>query len=104
MKAVSETKAGQTYTYKSTSKDGKDGYVVVISEGDTGTNESAEALNHIEDMKKKGALFFYDGKSINSAEAIKYIETVKALYISTKKMDTKQPKVYISTMPTLSTN
>lgn len=102
MEALNNSTAGQTYTYKHESKDGKDGYVVFISDRDEVTSPSKAALDHITDMKKKDALFFYNNKAISGDEAIAYVKRIKELYISTEQIDSKQPKVYISSQPTIS--
>ncbi|MBA6153182.1 M56 family metallopeptidase [Gelidibacter maritimus] len=99
MEALNNSTAGQTYTYKRKSKDGKDGHVVFISDRDEIDSPSKAALNHIADMKIKGALFFYNDKAISAEEAMEYVKTVRELYISTEHIDSKQPKVYISTTP-----
>lgn len=61
-------------------------------------------LHHVMDMNKKGAFFFYNGKAITGDEAVEYIEKNKELKIFTKKTDTKQPTVYITTDPINSEN
>lgn len=99
MEALNNSTAGQTYTYKHESKDGKDGYVVLISDRDETDSPSKAALDHITDMKKKDALFFYNDKTISGDEAIEYVKRIKELYISTEQINSKQPKVYISTKP-----
>ena len=99
MEALNNSTAGQTYTYKRKSKDGKDGHIVFISDRDEIYSPSKAALDHIADMKKKGALFFYNDKATSAEEAMEYVKTVRELYISTEHIDSKQPKVYISTTP-----
>jgi hypothetical protein len=56
-------------------------------------------LDHVIRMAKKGAAFYYEGKSISSDEAIKLLKKNNELNISTKQSDSKQPKVYISKEP-----
>ncbi|HUH27291.1 M56 family metallopeptidase [Gelidibacter sp.] len=99
MEALNSSTAGQTYTYKYKSKDGKDSYVVWISDRDETDSPSKAALDHVTDMKKKDAQFFYNNKAISGDEAIEYVKRIKELYISTEQIDSKQPKVYISTTP-----
>ncbi|MBO3099181.1 M56 family metallopeptidase [Gelidibacter pelagius] len=102
LEALNNSTAGQIYTYKHESKDGKDGYVVLISDRDETDSPSKAALDHITDMKKKDALFFYNNKAISGDEAIAYVKRIKELYISTEQIDSKEPKVYISSQPTIS--
>ena len=56
-------------------------------------------LDHIVDMAKKDAVFYYEGKMISSDEAIKIVKTNKKINVSTKEADSKAPRVYISTKP-----
>ena len=56
-------------------------------------------LVHIENMSKKNALFFYEGKSITSGEAIRILKGNGSLNISTSQSNTDQPKVYITKDP-----
>lgn len=56
-------------------------------------------LDHIIDMAKKGAAFFYEGKSISSDEAIALLKKNDKLNISTQQTDSKQAKVYITKAP-----
>ncbi|WP_262732225.1 M56 family metallopeptidase [Gaetbulibacter sp. NE] len=56
-------------------------------------------LDHIIDMAKKGAAFFYEGKSISSDEAIALLKKNNELNISTQQTDSKQAKVYITKAP-----
>jgi hypothetical protein len=53
-------------------------------------------LDHVMEMAKKGAAFYYEGKSISSDEALQILKKNKELNISTLKIDTDEPKVYIS--------
>jgi bla regulator protein BlaR1 len=57
------------------------------------------ALDHVIEMAKKGASFYYEGKSISSDEAISLLKKNDKLNISTKESNSKQPKVYITTKP-----
>ncbi|WP_335973578.1 M56 family metallopeptidase [Gaetbulibacter jejuensis] len=56
-------------------------------------------LDHIIDMAKKGAAFYYEGKSISSDEAIALLKKNDKLNISTQQTDSKQAKVYITKAP-----
>lgn len=56
-------------------------------------------LDHVIDMAKKDATFFYENKSISSDEAIQLLKKQKKLNIETKEMTSKNPKVYISEKP-----
>ena len=56
-------------------------------------------LDHVIEMAKKGAAFYYEGKSISSDEAISLLKKNDKLNISTKESNSKQPKVYITTKP-----
>lgn len=56
-------------------------------------------LDHIIDMAKKGAAFYYEGKSISSDEAIALLKKNDELNISTQQTDSKQAKVYITKAP-----
>ena len=56
-------------------------------------------LDHVIEMAKKGASFYYEGKSISSDEAISLLKKNDKLNISTKESNSKQPKVYITTKP-----
>lgn len=56
-------------------------------------------LDHVIEMAKKGASFYYEGKSISSDEAIGLLKKNDKLNISTKESNSKQPKVYITTKP-----
>lgn len=96
MQSLNNTNEKVSYIYKNETKEGKDSYIVVISDRDETAVRSKAVLDHVTDMKKKGAQFFYNNKAISGDQALNYIKTVKELYISTQQMDTKQPKVYIS--------
>ncbi len=56
-------------------------------------------LDHVIEMAKKGATFYYEGKSISSDKAIELLKKNKELNISTKEINSKAPKVYISEKP-----
>lgn len=56
-------------------------------------------LDHVIEMAKKGASFYYEGKSISSDEAISLLKKNDKLNVSTKESNSKQPKVYITTKP-----
>lgn len=56
-------------------------------------------LDHVIDMAKKGATFYYEGKKISSDKAIELIKKNKSLNISTKKSSSKNPQVRISKEP-----
>ena len=102
-KAMEEYKIQrESYTYNYTNDKGEVVEVIVIPENDgriPPPPPPVSPLEHIEEMSKKGALFFYNDKSISEEEAINYVKNNKKLYISTKQVDTEQPKVYISTKP-----
>ncbi len=54
------------------------------------------ALEHVIEMSKKGAAFYYEGKSIPSDEAISLIKKNENLNIQTKRPHYVKPKVFIS--------
>jgi hypothetical protein len=56
-------------------------------------------LDHVIEMAKKGAAFYYEEKAISSDEAISLLKTNEHLNISTKGFSSKQPKVYITKDP-----
>lgn len=56
-------------------------------------------LDHVIDMAKSGAVFYYEGKKISSDEAIKIVKTNKKINISTKEVNSNTPKVYLSSKP-----
>ncbi|WP_104735446.1 M56 family metallopeptidase [Hanstruepera ponticola] len=56
-------------------------------------------LDHVIDMAKKGATFYYEGKQISSDKAIEILKTDKSMNISTKNSNSKNPKVYLSKEP-----
>ncbi|MFD2822894.1 M56 family metallopeptidase [Lacinutrix iliipiscaria] len=56
-------------------------------------------LDHVIDMTKKGATFFYEGKKISSDEAIKLLKENNNINISSKNSNGKNPTVHLSTEP-----
>ena len=56
-------------------------------------------LDHIVEMAKKDAVFYYEGKKISSDKAIEIIKTNNKINISTNRKDSSKPKVYLSTKP-----
>jgi hypothetical protein len=56
-------------------------------------------LDHVIEMAKKGATFYYEGNLISSDEAIQLLKINNERNISTKQVDSKEPKVYISKEP-----
>lgn len=56
-------------------------------------------LDHVINMAKKNATFYFEGKIITSDEAIKLLKTDKNLNIATQKQNSNAPKVHISTQP-----
>tara|TARA_R110000868_G_scaffold720_6_gene5302 strand:+ start:21246 stop:22640 length:1395 start_codon:yes stop_codon:yes gene_type:complete len=61
-------------------------------------------LDHVIEMAKKDAVFFYEGKPISSDEAINYLKKNNQLNISTKDSKSKHPRVYISSNPIIIKN
>ncbi len=61
-------------------------------------------LDHVIEMAKKGAAFYYEGKSISSDEAISLLKKNDKLNISTKDSKSKQPNVYITAKPVVIKN
>ena len=59
----------------------------------------ASPLDHVIEMAKKNAVFFHEGKSISSDEAVKILKENGALNISTKELNSKEPQVYITKEP-----
>lgn len=53
-------------------------------------------LDHVIDMAKKGATFYFEGKEISSDRAIELLKKNKSLNISTTKSSSKNPQVKIS--------
>ena len=56
-------------------------------------------LEHVVEMAKKGATFYYDGEKISSDKAIELVKNNKDLNIQIKGSNTKNPQVKISTEP-----
>jgi hypothetical protein len=56
-------------------------------------------LDHVIDMAKKDATFYYEGKKISSDKAIEILKANKSMNISTKNSGSKNPKVYLSKEP-----
>ena len=56
-------------------------------------------LDHVVEMAKKDAIFYFEGKEISSDEAIKKLKQNKKINIRTYNKDSKKPKVYLSTKP-----
>ena len=55
-----------------------------------------EPIDHVIEMAKKGASFYYEGKKISSDKAIELLKKNKGLNISTKNGSSKSPEVRIS--------
>lgn len=56
-------------------------------------------LDHIIEMAKKGATFYYDGNQISSDKAIEIMQKNKGLNIQTTRSGSKNPQVKISKKP-----
>ncbi len=56
-------------------------------------------LDHVIDMAKKGAVFFYEGQEISSDKAIALLKADKDLNIESKRNNSKRPVVNISKAP-----
>ena len=56
-------------------------------------------LDHVVEMAKKDAIFYFEGKEISTDEAIKKLKQNKKINIRTYNKDSKKPKVYLSTKP-----
>jgi hypothetical protein len=61
--------------------------------------EPLEPLDHIIEMAKKGATFYFEDKEISSDKAIELIKKNKSLNISTSKSNSKKTKVKITKAP-----
>ncbi|TDU43087.1 beta-lactamase regulating signal transducer with metallopeptidase domain [Gelidibacter sediminis] len=102
-KSVEKHMEQRQYTYKHKTEDGKNVDVLVIM--DTPDHlplpppPPASPLVHVKKLAKKNALFFYEGKSITSEEAIKIMEKDGSLNISIKELKPERPKVYITKEP-----
>ena len=92
----------ESYTYKHTNDKGEVVNVTVIPEKDDlipPPPPPISPVEHIKEMSKKGALFYYNNKTISADEALTYVKSQKDLSISIKQLDKDRPKVYISTEP-----
>ena len=49
-------------------------------------------LDHVIEMAKKGATFYYEGKEVSSDWAIELLKNNKSLNIETTKSNSKNPK------------
>jgi hypothetical protein len=56
-------------------------------------------VDHIIEMAKKGATFYYEGKKVSSDRAIELIKSDEDLNIQTTKTNSKNPQVRISKSP-----
>jgi len=56
-------------------------------------------LDHVIEMAKKNAVFYFEGKEISSDEAIKKIKNNKKMNIRTYDRGSDKPKVYLSSKP-----
>jgi hypothetical protein len=54
-------------------------------------------LDHVIEMAKKDAIFYYEGKSISSDKAIEIVKNNNSINISSKGSNSKQPTVYLTT-------
>ncbi len=61
--------------------------------------EPVSPLDHIIEMAKKGAAFYYEGKEITSDKAIELLKNNDALNIDSRVSNTKRPIVKISKEP-----
>ena len=61
-------------------------------------------LDHVIEMAKKNASFYYDGKAVSSDEAISILKKDQHLNIATQGSDSNRPQVYISTQPITTNN
>jgi len=61
--------------------------------------EPINPLDHVIDMAKKGAIFYYEGKEISSDKAIDLLKKNKSLHIQTSKYNSDNPRVKISKKP-----
>ncbi len=62
-------------------------------------NPPKSPLDHVIEMAKKDAIFYFDGKEISSDEAIKKLKKKNKMNIRTISRDSNKPKVYLSTKP-----
>ena len=58
-----------------------------------------DPLDHVIDMAKKGADFYYEGKKISSDKAIELLKKNKSLNIDSRSKNSKKPTVRISKDP-----
>ncbi|OUR94570.1 hypothetical protein A9Q87_02745 [Flavobacteriales bacterium 34_180_T64] len=56
-------------------------------------------LDHVIEMSKKGAKFYYEGKKISSDEAIAIVKKNESIHISSRGSTTKQAVVHLSSKP-----
>jgi len=56
-------------------------------------------LDHVIDMAKKGATFYYDGKKISSDKAIALLKSNNKINISSKGSKSDKPVVHLSSEP-----
>jgi len=56
-------------------------------------------LDHVIEMAKKDAVFYFEGKEISSDEAIKKLKQNKKMNVRTISRNSNKPKVYLSTKP-----
>ena len=56
-------------------------------------------LDHVIEMAKKGATFYYEGEEVSSDRAIELLKSDGSLNIQTTQKDSKNPKVRISKSP-----
>ena len=61
--------------------------------------EPVSPLDHIIEMAKKEAVFYYEGKEITSDKAIELLQNNDALNIDSRVSNTKRPIVKISKKP-----
>ena len=61
--------------------------------------EPKSPLDHVIDMAKKGATFYYEGKKVTSDKAIELLKENENLNIQSTGTSSKSPKVKISTSP-----
>lgn len=61
-------------------------------------------LDHIIEMAKKDAVFYYQGKEISSDRAIEVLKQNKSININTKNSNSERPIVRLSTKPIKLTN
>ncbi|RXJ43804.1 M56 family metallopeptidase [Gelidibacter gilvus] len=93
----------QSYSYTHKNKSGEKVAIKVVGDNDALTPPPPPppipTLDHIENMKKKGALFFFNDKEISAEEAMIYVNKNKEYAICTTEIDTQKPTVTITTDP-----